>query len=167
MFTDQVTTDPANAMVVPTLLMRIHRGERPVMIWGDGTAIRDFVYSRDVAEGILLALHHGTRGSYVNLGSGAGVTIQQLIETLGGFLDFSYQFDVSKPGGFPKRVMDISRAREWIGYQPTTSLTEGLRATWDWFIANQDEYLQKQNYFKDAALSTPHALPSGRRAPEN
>ena len=147
--------DPNNAMVVPTLLMRIHRGENPVLIWGDGTAIRDFVYSRDVAEGILLALHHGTRGSYVNLGSGAGVTIRELVETLRGFLDFNYQFDVSKPGGFPKRVMDISRAREWIAYKPTTSLAEGLRATWDWFIANQDEYLRKQNYFKDAAMAPP------------
>jgi GDP-L-fucose synthase len=143
--------DPENAMVVPTLLMRIHRGENPVTVWGDGTAIRDFVYSRDVAEGILLALHHGTRGSYVNLGGGASVTIRELVETLRGFLDFNYEFDVTKPGGFPKRVMDISRARDWIGYQPTTSLSDGLRTTWDWFIANQDEYLKKQNYFKAAA----------------
>jgi len=154
--------DPQNAMVVPTLLMRIHRREDPVLIWGDGAAIRDFVYSRDVAEGLLLALHHGTRGTYVNLGSGSGVTIRELIETLRGFLEFNYQFDVSKPGGFPKRVMDISRAREWIGYQPTTTLTEGLRTTWHWFIENQDEYLQKQNYFKDGAMASPGSTaPSG------
>jgi GDP-L-fucose synthase len=140
--------DPENAMVVPTLLMRIHRGENPVRVWGDGTAIRDFVYSRDVAEGILLALHHGTRGTYVNLGAGTGTTIRELVETLRSFLDFTYEFDTSKPGGFPKRVMDISRAREWIGYSPTTPLAEGLKKTWDWFVANQDEYLRKQNYFK-------------------
>lgn len=146
--------DPANAMVVPTLLMRIHRREDPVLIWGDGAAIRDFVYSRDVAEGTLLALHYGTRGSYVNLGGGSPVTIRELVEALRGFLDFNYQFDVSKPGGSPKRVMDISRAQEWIGYRPTTSLAEGLKATWNWFIANQDEYLRKQNYFKDAAMAS-------------
>ncbi len=140
--------DPENAMVVPTLLMRIHRGEDPVKIWGDGTAIRDFVYSRDVAEGILLALHHGTRGTYVNLGSGKGVSIAELVEALRGFLDFRYEFDTTKPGGFPKRVMDIERARAWIEYAPTTPLAEGLRATWEWFIAHQDEYRRKQNYFK-------------------
>jgi GDP-L-fucose synthase len=140
--------DPDNAMVVPTLLMRIHRGEDPVKIWGDGTAIRDFVYSRDVAEGILLALHHGTKGTYVNLGSGTGVSIRELVETLRGFLEFNYEFDTSKPGGFPKRVMDISRARDWIDYAPTTPLGDGLRATWNWFIENQDEYRRKQNYFK-------------------
>jgi GDP-L-fucose synthase len=153
--------DPENAMVVPTLLMRIHRHEDPVLIWGDGTAIRDFVYSRDVAEGLLLALHHGTRASYVNLGSGSAVTIREMVETLRGFLDFNYQFDVGKPGGFPKRVMDISRAREWIGYQPTTTLADGLRATWNWFTENQDEYLRKQNYFKDSAMAAPgHTGPS-------
>ena len=51
--------------------------------------------------------------------------------------------------------MDISRAREWIAYRPTTTLAEGLRTTWQWFIANQDEYLRKQNYFKDAAMPSP------------
>jgi len=51
--------------------------------------------------------------------------------------------------------MDISRAREWIGYQPTTTLAEGLRATWNWFTENQDEYLRKQNYFKDSAMTPP------------
>jgi GDP-L-fucose synthase len=152
--------DPENAMVVPTLLMRIHCRENPVLIWGDGSAIRDFVYSRDVAEGALLALHHGTRGSYVNLGGGSPVTIRELVETLRGFLDFHYQFDISKPGGSPRRVMDISRARAWIGYRPTTSLAEGLETTWNWFIANQDEYLRKQNYFKDAAMA-----PSGGTGP--
>jgi GDP-L-fucose synthase len=143
--------DPENAMVVPSILMRIHRGEDPVLIWGDGTAVRDLVFSRDVAEGILLALHHGTRGTYVNLGSGAGVTVRELVETLRGFLDFNYQFDVTKPGGFPKRVMDISRASEWVDYRPTTTLGEGLRKTWEWFMANEDEYLRKQNYFKNSA----------------
>jgi GDP-L-fucose synthase len=155
--------DPAHAMVVPTLLMRIHRREDPVLIWGDGSAIRDFVYSRDVAEGILLALHHGTRGTYVNLGSGAGVTIRELVHTLHGFIDFNDQFDLTKPAGFPKRVMDISRARAWLGYQPTTTLAEGLRETWQWFLDNQDEYLRKQNYFQDAAMASPDA--TGTTAP--
>ena len=143
--------DPENAMVIPTLLMRIQRGEDPVRIWGDGTAIRDFVYSRDVAEGVLLALHHGTRGSYVNLGSGTGTTIGELVEAMRSFLDFRYEFDTTKPGGFPKRVMDITRAREWIGYDPTTTLEAGLRTTWEWFVAHRDEYLLKQNYFKDGS----------------
>ena len=140
--------DPENAMVIPTLMMRIHRGENPVVVWGDGSAVRDFAYSRDVAEGTILALHHGTRGDFVNLGSGEGFTIRELVETLHSFLDFNYKFDTTKPSGFPRRVMDLSRAKDWIDYNPTTSLSDGLKLTWEWFQENQDEYLNKQNYFK-------------------
>jgi GDP-L-fucose synthase len=101
--------DPENAMVIPTLMHRILKGENPVVIWGDGSAVRDFAYSRDVAEGVILALYHGTKGGFVNLGSGTGVTIRELVETLHSFLSFNYQFDTGKPSGFPKRVMDTTR----------------------------------------------------------
>lgn len=139
--------DPKNAMVVPSLLYRIAAGENPVSIWGDGSAVRDFAYATDCAEGILQALYYGTRGSFVNLGSGTGVTIRELVETLASFIDFKYEFDTSKPAGFPRRVMDISRAREWIGYNPTTSLRDGLEQTWKWFNLHRDEYRKRQNYF--------------------
>lgn len=141
--------DPENAMVVPTLMHRIDKKEDPVVVWGDGSAIRDIVYSRDVAEGVILALHHGTKGRYVNLGAGRGYSVRELVETLHSFLPFNYAFDATKPSGFPKRVMDISLARELIDYNPTTTLRDGLRATWDWYIAHRDEYKRKMNYFKD------------------
>jgi len=141
--------DPKNAMVIPTLMYRIFKREDPVVIWGDGSAVRDFAFSRDVAEGVVLALCHGTGGGFVNLGSGTGVSIRELVETLRSFLPFNYEFDASKPSGFPRRVMDISRARELIGYNPATSLIDGLKETWEWFVENQDEYLKKKNYFKE------------------
>jgi len=141
--------DPENAMVIPSLMYRIYHKENPVKIWGDGTAIRDFAYSKDVAEGVILALYHGTKSSFVNLGSGSGVSIRELVETLRSFLDFNYVFDTSKPSGFPKRVMDISLAKKLIDYNPTTSLLDGLKETWDWYLKNQDEYLKKKNYFKE------------------
>lgn len=141
--------DPANAMVIPTLMYRIYNKENPVVVWGDGSAVRDFAYSRDVAEGVILALYHGTRSGFVNLGSGKGVSIMELVETLNSFIDFNYRFDTSKPSGFPKRVMDISLARELIGYNPTTSLRKGLKETWEWFVGNQNEYLKRKNYFTE------------------
>jgi len=143
--------DPANAMVVPSLMYRIHKKEDPVVVWGDGSAVRDFAYSRDVAEGTILAMYHGTRGGFVNLGSGRGCSIRQLVETLRQFLDFRYTFDATKPSGFPKRVMDISRARRLIDYNPTTTLLEGLKETWTWFQGHQDEYLRKKNYFVESS----------------
>ncbi len=141
--------DPENAMVIPSLMYRIHQKEDPVVIWGDGSAIRDFAYSRDVAEGVVSALYYGTRGDFVNLGSGKEYSIKDLVETLHSFLDFNYKFDTTKPSGFKRRVMDLSRAREWIHYNPTTTLKDGLQETWNWFIRNQEEYLQKKNYFKE------------------
>ncbi len=141
--------DPDNAMVIPTLMYRIYQKQNPVVVWGDGSAIRDFSYSRDVAEGVILALHHGTESDFVNLGSGRGYSIKELVETLHSFLDFNYVFDTNKPSGFPRRVMDISLARELIDYNPTTSLAQGLKETWQWYTNNQNEYLNKKNYFKE------------------
>lgn len=143
--------DPNNAMVIPSLMSRIRKGENPLLIWGDGKAVRDFAYSEDVARGILLALEHGTRGRYVNLGSGKGITVKELVETLKTVTPFEYQFDTTKSSGFPKRVMDVSRAKEWLGYEPRTSLKDGLQKTWQWYLENEKEYLNKQNYFVETA----------------
>lgn len=140
--------DPASALVVAALIYRIHRGERPLVVWGDGLAVRDFVFCRDVAEGIILALHHGTKGEIVNLGSGTGYSIRELVETLRGFIDFEYRFDTTKPSGFPKRVLDITRARETLGYDPQTSLADGLRQTWDWFVSHAQEHEKKMSYYR-------------------
>ena len=139
--------DPDNAMVIPTLISRIANGENPVLIWGDGTAVRDFAYAADIADGILLALHYGTRGSFVNLGSGQGHSIADLVEGLHEFLSFNHYFDKTKSAGFLRRVMDISRARDWIGYHPRTSLRQGLEDTYNWFIENRDEGTRRKNYF--------------------
>lgn len=142
--------DPNNAMVIPSLLYRIYHKEDPVTIWGDGSAIRDFAYSEDVAEGIILALHYGTGSRYINLGSGLGCSIKELVEMLHQIVPFNYKFDSARPAGFPKRVMDISLAKKLLGYNPATSLYEGLRKTWEWYVQNENEHLKKVNYFRDS-----------------
>lgn len=141
--------DAENAMVIPSLMAKIERGDDPVIIWGDGTAIRDFAFSRDVAEGVILAIYYGTGGKFVNLGSGRGYSIKELVQTLEKVVDFNYKLDKTKPSGFPKRVMDISLARKLIHWEPETPFDEGLKETWGWFIKNKKEYSKKKNYFKD------------------
>ncbi len=132
-------------MVVPSLISRIHEKQDPLVVWGDGSAIRDFVYSSDVAEGILLAMYHGTGDGFVNLGSGIGYSIKELLEALHGFLDFKHEFN-NNLGGHPKRVLDISLARKTINYNPTTSLQDGLKRTWEWYVENHNEH--KHDYFQ-------------------
>ncbi len=64
-------------------------------------------------------------------------------------MNFNYKFDTTKSSGFPKRVMDISLARELIDYNPITLLLDGLKETWEWFVNNTDEHLKKKNYFAE------------------
>lgn len=139
--------DPETAMVIPSLMYKIYHKIDPVVVWGDGNATRDFVFCKDVAGGIILALYYGTKSQIVNLGSGKGVSIRELVETLRSFLDFNYIFDSAKPCGVAKRVMDISLARQLLGYNPQTRLAEGLKMTWEWYNRNPEEYLAKVNYF--------------------
>jgi GDP-L-fucose synthase len=140
--------DPANAMVIPSLIARIDAGENPLIVWGDGSAVRDIAFSRDVAAGIILALHHGTDSSFLNLGAGEGYSIREILETMKSFIPFEYQFDDSKPSGYPRRVMDISLARQKLGYEPQTSLRDGLMETWTWYLSHRDESVNRFNYFK-------------------
>lgn len=141
--------DPATSMVIPSLIYRLHNGENPLVVWGDGNAIRDFLYSRDAAEGIILAFHHGTDGEFVNIASGKGHSIRDVVCSLRSFIDFEYSFDAGKPSGAPMRVMDITQARDRLGFSPATELEEGLRLTWKWFVKNSEEHKSKVNYFKD------------------
>lgn len=141
--------DPENAMVIPTLINRIFNKENPVNIWGDGKAIRDFAYSEDLADGVILTLYHGTgKLDFLNLGGGKSYSIRKLVETLSSFLKFKYKFDVTKPSGFPKRVMDISNAKKIIGYKPQFTLKKGLEETWNWYLKNRKENKLRHNYFK-------------------
>ena len=142
--------DPDNAMVIPSLLSKIYNSSNnTISVWGDGSAIRDFAYSDDIAEGILLSLLIQPNVNYLNLGSGNGVTIKELVETLQKIVSFNCIWDTTKSNGFPKRVMDISLAKKLINYNPTTSLYDGLKETWNWFLDHKDEYLQRKNYFKE------------------
>ena len=138
---------PENSLVIPSLLYRIYHKEDPLVVWGDGSSIRDFVYSEDVAEGIILALYYGTKSGFVNLGGGNPCTIKELVNTIGSFIDFTYIFDNSKPTGAIKRIMDLSLAKKIIYYEPSTELREGLKKTWEWFIKHPNEHIKKINYF--------------------
>ena len=139
--------NPETAMVIPALMQRIFNGEDPLVVWGDGTVVRDFLYSRDAAEGILLALHHGTAGDFVNIGSGKGHSIRDIITAMQSFINFNYVFDAAKPSGAPMRIMDISKAANLLGFIPSTDLATGLKHTWEWFMDHSGEYKNKMNYF--------------------
>lgn len=138
--------DPDNGMFISALMAQIYRGDNPVKIWGNGTAIRDFTYSKDIAKGILQAMAYASETWPINLGSGKGYSVRDVVKTFKKYVDFKTVFDLDKPTGVPKRILDISKARKF-NFNPSTSLFQGLKETWDWFMRNPDEYKLRQNYF--------------------
>lgn len=140
--------DEANAMVIPSLIARIVRGDDPVTIWGDGLAERDFLHATDAAIGCIYACIEGTDSKPINLGCGYGITIKELVESLQEITNFNAFFDTSKPSGFPRRIMDMNHACKVTGFKPSIGIKQGLKDTYSWFKENESEFLKRKNYFK-------------------
>jgi GDP-L-fucose synthase len=131
--------------VIPALIRKFieaqERGDKEVVLWGDGTPTREFFYAADAAEGILLAAEKYNRGEPVNLGAGMEISIKDLADTIARLTGFEGElvWDTSKPNGQPRRMLDVSRAKEYFGFEAQMPFEEGLKHTIEWFKANQDE----------------------------
>lgn len=138
--------DPKNAMVVPSLIRRIVDGENPLSVWGDGTPVRDFIYARDCAAGMIHMVEHRVTEP-VNLGSGTGVTIKELVETLVSISEEkpSIVWDSTKPNGDAKRLFDMTLANSY-GFQPTTSLRDGLELAYQFYRGVDNRVLAAGRY---------------------
>lgn len=137
-----------NAMVIPSLIRRIVEGENPLTVWGDGSQRRDFLYARDAARGILLAAQN-TPSLPVNLGSGTGTTIRELVETIIGCTGHkpTVVWDTSKPMGDRERILDVSRAKSLLGFEPQVSLAEGIGETMRWFQEYRHHLPERHDVF--------------------
>jgi GDP-L-fucose synthase len=144
--------DPDNAMVIPSLIKRALDGENPFTVWGDGSAIRDFIHARDVASGMMLAMEKAP-GEPLNLGSGVGVSIKKIVEIITGNMEVKPEvaWDTSKPSGDKKRLMDISRAKT-IGFKPSISIEEGIKEVMAWYQKNREKVNRRYNVFRENRL---------------
>ena len=135
--------DPASSHVIPALIRKclegIERGEEEIVIWGDGSPTREFLYVEDAAEGILLASEMYEGPEPVNLGSGYEISIKDLAEKIARLTGFQGKlvWDTSKPNGQPRRELDISRAEKQFGFHAVMDFEEGLRRTIDWYKENR------------------------------
>ena len=131
--------DSENSMVVPSLIKRVTDGENPLIVWGDGSQVRDFVFSEDVADCMIAVAEKGIIKP-INIGSGRGYSIRELVDTILKSADDKPQvvYDTSKPSGDKIRIMDISRATSLLGWQPKTSLEEGIKKTMRWYESNKE-----------------------------
>jgi len=127
--------DPQTALVVPALIARALSGEKPLTVWGDGSAVRDFLYVSDAADGMLLAFEKGLGKGPFNLGSGLGSSIKDVVAAVvkaTGY-DGEVKWDTSKPSGEPRKVADIARARQTLGFEPQIELNTAIERTVDWY----------------------------------
>ena len=129
--------------VIPALIRKCieaqERGDKQVVLWGDGSPTREFLYVEDAVEGILLATEHYNGSEPVNLGSGMEISIKDLAELIARLTGFEGEFvwDTSKPNGQPRRALDVTRAKEYFGFQAQMRFEEGLRRTIEWYRENQ------------------------------
>jgi GDP-L-fucose synthase len=118
-------------------LEAIERGENEIVVWGDGSPTREFLFASDAAEGIVLGAQGYDGEEPVNLGSGEEISIKDLVETIAELTGFTGNlvWDASKPNGQPRRGLDTSRATELFGFTARTKLAQGLKETVNWYRA--------------------------------
>jgi GDP-L-fucose synthase len=135
--------DLETSHVIPALIRKCleakKRGDRQVVLWGDGSPTREFLYVEDAAEGILMAAEKYDGSEPVNLGSGAEIRIKDLAEMIARLTNYEGElvWDTSKPNGQPRRALDTSRAENYFGFTARMSFEEGLRRTIDWYIEHR------------------------------
>jgi GDP-L-fucose synthase len=131
--------DLETSHVIPALIRKMveaqERGEREIVLWGDGSPTREFLYVDDCAEGIWLAAQHYDGQDPVNLGTGEEIAIRELAELIAELTGFEGEivWDTARPNGQPRRQLDVSRAEELFGFRAQTPLRDGLERTVDWY----------------------------------
>jgi len=129
--------------VIPALVRKCvearERGEKKIVVWGDGSPSREFLHARDAAEGIVLAAERYDRSDPVNLGAGFEIRIRDLVPLVARTCRFEGDivWDTSKPNGQPRRMLDTSRAAREFGWKARTPFEDGLRETVEWFEGNR------------------------------
>ncbi|BDA59927.1 GDP-L-fucose synthase [Shewanella xiamenensis] len=145
---------PENSHVIPALLRRFHEaklnGDAKVFAWGTGKPMREFLHVDDMAaasiyvmnlEPAIYEAYTEPMLSHINVGTGIDCTIRELVETVAKVVGFKgeIEFDATKPDGAPRKLMDVSRLSA-IGWNAKIALEQGLATTYEWFLANQDNF---------------------------
>jgi GDP-L-fucose synthase len=131
--------NPQSSHVIPALIRKCleakDSGQEEIVVWGDGSPTREFLYVEDAAEGILLATEKYDGPDPVNLGSGQEISIKDLALLIARLTEFKGRmvFDTSKPNGQPRRALDTSRAENYFGFRAATNFEQGLKRTIDWY----------------------------------
>ncbi|MCI0467217.1 MAG: GDP-L-fucose synthase [Beijerinckiaceae bacterium] len=134
--------DLAASHVLPALIRKFHAavagGRKEVVIWGTGTPLREFLYVDDLADAIVFLMQKYDGSEPINCGAGSDISIRQLAELIAKTTGFGGKlvFDTAMPDGTPRKLMDSSRLTA-LGWKPKTSLEDGVREVYCWFVSTQ------------------------------
>ena len=134
--------DLDSSHVIPALIRKcleaVEAGREEIVLWGDGSPTREFLYVEDAAEGIALATEQYDKSDPVNLGSGMEISIHDLATTIAELTGFTGRiiWDTNQPNGQPRRRLDVSRAEREFGFRAATPFEVGLRKTIDWYLGS-------------------------------
>jgi GDP-L-fucose synthase len=137
--------DPKSSHVIPALIKKYTdaklNDDEEVVVWGDGSPTREFLYATDAAEGILLAAEKYQSSEPLNLGSSYEISIKDLAETIARLVGYTGKtvWDTTKPNGQPRRKLDTSRADNEIGFKAKVSFEDGLNNTIQWYLERRNE----------------------------
>lgn len=137
--------NPKTSHVIPALIRKCleaqESGQNEVVVWGDGSPTREFVYVDDAARGIVMASEAYDGPEPVNIGSGYEISIKDLAERIARLTGFKGRlvWDTSKPNGQPRRGLDTSRAEKYFGFKAQVPFEEGLRRTIEWYRQNRQQ----------------------------
>jgi len=138
--------DLTSSHVIPALMRKFHDaklravdgGSNDVEVWGTGSAYREFLHVDDLASACLYLLENYSDHSHINVGTGVDLSIRALAETIREVVNPAAElvWDSSKPDGTPRKLLDVSKLRD-LGWSPSIELGDGLRSTYDWFLAQE------------------------------
>lgn len=134
--------------VIPALIRKSveakENNDKEIVLWGDGSPTREFLYVEDAAEGIVMATERYDDGEPVNLGTGDEISIRDLAHVITREVGFSGDivWDTTKPNGQPRRCLDTSRAQRYFGFRARHGLREGIAKTIVWYLANRSKIEQ-------------------------
>ena len=137
--------DLQTSHVIPAMIRKFiearERGDEQVVLWGDGTPTREFLYVEDCTEGLIAAAEQYDDPDPINLGTGHEIAMRDLADKIKTLTDYEggIHWDSSKPNGQPRRMLDVSRAKERFGFSAPTSLDDGLQRTIAWYRENRED----------------------------
>ena len=126
--------DLESSHVLPAMIRKFHEAKDRVVLWGDGSARREFLHVDDLADACFTAMRYYNEPEPINVGTGEDITIKELANIISDVVGFdgNIEWDTTKPNGTPRKVLDVSKIKS-LGWEPKISLQEGIKRTYEWY----------------------------------